>query len=126
MVAVDSPYIRESTLETLILRAAHQRGPGSAMAIHAGGGQSFRFQDTKVRRPYFGGCSSLVSQRAALSVFSGSGPSQSKHWNVRGPLPPGGSARIKLAPQVGQVGLLAWPMEQFCQGTKCPSIRKSN
>ena len=29
-----------------------------------------------------GGCSSLLSQPVALSVFSGSGPSQSKHWEA--------------------------------------------
>src|SRR5580693_6420444 len=53
---------------------------------------------------YFGGCSSLLSQPIAFSVFRGSGPSQSKHWNLRCPLPSGGSARIKYAPQLGQVG----------------------
>jgi len=62
------------------------------------------------RRPYFGGCSSLFNQPVTLSVFSGSGPSQSKHWNVRCPLPPGGSARIKKPPQRGQVGRSACPM----------------
>ena len=68
--------------------------------------------------PYFGGCasdyipkpSSLLSQPVVVSVFRGSGPSQSKHCNLRGPLPSGGSARIKSAPQLGQVGRLAWPM----------------
>jgi hypothetical protein len=43
---------------------------------------------------------------------SGRSP-QSKHWNVRKPLPPGGSARIKKAPQRGQVGRLAWPIAIF-------------
>ena len=69
MGSVDSPYVRESTLETLIRRAT--------------------------RRAYLGGCSSLFNQPVTISAFSGSGPSQSKHWNVRCPLPPGGSARIK-------------------------------
>src|SRR3982074_1625558 len=55
----------------------------------------------------------VVIQPVALSVFMGSGPSQSKHWNVRCPLPPGGSARIKKAPQWGQVGRSACPMEEF-------------
>jgi hypothetical protein len=62
------------------------------------------------RRSYFGGCSSLLSQPVACSVFRGSGPSQSKHWGLRCPLPSGGSARNKSAPQLGQVGRLAWPM----------------
>src|SRR3979490_220211 len=62
---------------------------------------------------YFGGCSSPCSQPVALSDLSGSGPSHSKHWNVRCPLPPGGSARIKKAPQWGQVGRSACPMEEF-------------
>ena len=69
---------------------------------------------TEHRGIHFGGCSSLFSQPVTPSVFSGSGPSQSKHWNVRGPLPPRGSARIKKAPQWGQVGRLAWPMQVFC------------
>jgi hypothetical protein len=59
---------------------------------------------------YFGGRNSLFSQPKAAFDFRGSGRSQSKHWNVRGPLPPGGSARIVKAPQPGQVGLSAWPM----------------
>ena len=58
-------------------------------------------------RLYFGGCSSLLSQANTLSVFRGSGWPQSKHWNVRCPLPSGGSAKIKYAPQLGQVGRLA-------------------
>jgi hypothetical protein len=37
-----------------------------------------------LRRPYFGGCSSLFTQPVAVSDLSGSGPSHSKHWNVRG------------------------------------------
>src|SRR4051795_3537754 len=57
-----------------------------------------------------GGCSSPFSQPPALSDFSGSGPSQSKHWNVRCPLPPGGSAKNKGAPHLAQVGRLACPM----------------
>jgi hypothetical protein len=79
------------------------------------------------RRPYFGGCNSLLSQPIARSVFSGSSDrSQSKHWNVRGPLPPGGSAKVRGAPHMGQVGRFARPMEQFCQWSKCPSIRILN
>src|SRR6266852_1469985 len=35
------------------------------------------------RRPYFGGCNSPSSQPVTLSVFRGSGRSQSKHRNVR-------------------------------------------
>jgi hypothetical protein len=65
------------------------------------------------RASYCGGRSSLESQRSASSDFRGSGRSQSRHWNVRRPLPPGGSARIKNAPQPGQVGRLAWPMGYF-------------
>lgn len=59
---------------------------------------------------HLGGRSSLFSQPVAASDFSGSGRSQSRHWNLRCPLPPGGSARIKKAPQSGQVGLSAWPI----------------
>src|SRR3981189_2495393 len=66
---------------------------------------------------YFGGCSSPCSQPVALSDLSGSGPAHSKHWNVRGPLPPGGSARIKKAPQPGQVGRSTWPMDNYGTGT---------
>ena len=50
MGSVDSPYVLESTLETLIRRArTHER----------------------TRLPYFGGCSSLFNQPVTLSVFSG-------------------------------------------------------
>jgi hypothetical protein len=62
---------------------------------------------------YFGGCSSLFSQRITLSVFRGSGRSQSKHWKVRCPLPSGGSAKTRYAPQLGQVGRSAWPMARI-------------
>jgi hypothetical protein len=65
---------------------------------------------TSLGRSYFGGCSSLFSQPVAFSDCSGSGSSQSRHWNVRRPLPPGGTARIKKAPQPGQVGRSARPM----------------
>ena len=43
---------------------------------------------------------------------------------MRCPLPPGGSARIKTAPQWGQVDLSASPMEQFspAHGTILPPI----
>jgi Predicted nucleotide-binding protein containing TIR-like domain len=47
------------------------------------------------RRGSFGGCSSLLNHRAVFSVVSGSGPSQSNHWKVRLPLPPGGSAKVR-------------------------------
>jgi len=60
--------------------------------------------------PYFGGCNSPSSQPVTLSVFRGSGRSQSKHRNVRCPLPPGGSAWTMLAPQPGQVGRSVLPM----------------
>jgi hypothetical protein len=72
--------------------------------------------------PYFGGCSSLFNQPVAASDFSGSGRSQSRHWNVRRPLPPGGSARIKKAPQPGQVGRSAWPMGTIFVAT--PELRQ--
>ena len=55
----------------------------------------------------FSGCSSPINQPVAFSVFIGSGRSQSKHWNVRCPSPPGGSARIKNAPQCGRTFGLA-------------------
>jgi hypothetical protein len=76
------------------------------------GGVSLRCQGRSfgVACIYLGGCSSLLNQPATLSVFSGSAPSQSRHWNVRCPLPPGGSARIKKAPQWGQVGRSACPI----------------
>jgi len=45
-------------------------------------------------RGSFGGRSSPISQPIVFSVVSGSGPSQSKHWNVRLPLPRGGSANV--------------------------------
>jgi hypothetical protein len=67
-------------------------------------------QNSSPERIYFGGCSSPFNQPVALSDFSGSGRSQSKHWNVRCPLPPGGNARIKNSPQWGQVGRLACPI----------------
>jgi hypothetical protein len=65
------------------------------------------------RATYFGGFNSPFNQPVALSVFRGSGRSQSIHWSLRGPFPPGGSARIKGAPQCRQVGLSAWPMQIF-------------
>ena len=40
-----------------------------------------------------GGRNSLCNQPVTVSDLSGSGRSQSKHWNARRPLPPGGSAR---------------------------------
>jgi len=47
------------------------------------------------KRAYFGGRSSPLSQPIHFSVVSGSGSSQSKHWKVRWPLPPGGSAEVR-------------------------------
>jgi hypothetical protein len=73
-------------------------------------------------RSYFGGCSSLFNQPVTVSDLSGSGRSHSEHWNVRCPLPPGGNALIKTAPQWGQVGRSPWPMEQFCRRSETSSI----
>ncbi len=44
---------------------------------------------------YRGGCSSPFNQPVALSVFIGSGPSQTKHWRVRDPLPREGNAKMR-------------------------------
>jgi hypothetical protein len=52
--------------------------------------------ELKVGRPYVGGRSSPFNQPVPFSVFRGSGPSQSKHRNVRSPLPAGGSARTAI------------------------------
>jgi hypothetical protein len=71
---------------------------------------------------YFGGCSSPFNQPVALSVFSGSGPSQSRHWNVRCPLPLGGSARIKNSPQWRQIGRLACAITISFRLSENPSI----
>src|SRR5258705_6118474 len=59
---------------------------------------------------HFGGCSPLSIQRIALSVFRGSGCSQAMHWRVRCPLPLGGSAKVRLAPHLGQVSRAGCPM----------------
>ena len=67
--------------------------------------------DMVVRRRHFGGCSSPFNQPLVLSVFMGSGPSQLRHWNVRLPLPPWGSAQVRYAPQRGQIGLSDCPMK---------------
>jgi hypothetical protein len=54
-----------------------------------------------VRPPYdrgssFGGASSPFNHPMTSSDFRGSKPlQQSKHWNVRLPLPPGGSAKVR-------------------------------
>jgi hypothetical protein len=71
--------------------------------------------------PYCGDLSLPVIHFTA-SVSSGSGRSHSKHWKERSPLPPGGSARIRLAPHLGQVVRCAWPMQQFCRRQMHPSI----
>jgi hypothetical protein len=55
----------------------------------------YEFAPPPTEAAYFGGCSSLESQRSASSDFRGSGCSQSMHWNVRRPLPPGGSAKVR-------------------------------
>jgi hypothetical protein len=72
---------------------------------------------------HFGGCNSLFNQPVAASDFRGSGRSQSRHWNVRGPLPPGGSAKTLKAPQPAQVGRSAWPINKFCRYSKMSSIQ---
>ncbi|SRR6266446_9827642 len=79
-------------------------------------------QNSSPERIYFGGCSSPFNQPVALSDFSGSGRSHSKHWNVRCPLPPGGNARIKNSPQWGQVGRLACPITISFRLSENPSI----
>ena len=57
---------------------------------------------------YFGGCSSLLSQPNTLSVFSGSGRSHSKHWNMRGPFRSEGDAtKIRYAPHLGHLNRFA-------------------
>ncbi len=96
----------------------------AAQRKYAGAGESFRPESTKVnlRGPYFGGCSSPFNQPVALPDFSGSGRSHSKHWNVRCPLPPGGSARINNSPQWGQVGRLARPITISFRLSENPSI----
>src|SRR5260370_24679923 len=81
--------------------AAHPNLPLGAMGF-VGHRYSDGGKGRQLGRPYLGGCSSLLSEPVALSVFMGSGPSQFKHCNVRGSLPPGGSASIKSAPQLGQ------------------------
>jgi hypothetical protein len=75
------------------------------------------------RRPYLGGRSSPFNQPVAVSDLRGSGRSQSRHWNVRGPLPPGGSAKTLKAPQPGQVDRSAWPINKFCRNSKMSSIQ---
>jgi hypothetical protein len=55
--------------------------------------------------------SSPASQPFAASDLSGSGTSQFTHRMMRLPLPPGGSARIIVAPQVGQVLRRPLPMQ---------------
>lgn len=76
-------------------------------------------------RPYCSEPSSPLSQPMTLSVFRGSGRSQSKHWNVRLPLPSGGSAKTSGAPHSGHVGRSAWPMEQYWQWSKYSSTLDS-
>jgi hypothetical protein len=57
-------------------------------------------------RGSFGGRSSPISQPIVFSVVSGSGPSQSKHWNVRLPLPRGGSANVSGGLKSGAVPIV--------------------
>ena len=65
-----------------------------------------------------GGWSSLLSQPVATSEFSGSGRSQSRHCMMRLPLPPGGNARIKNAPQSGTSDGQPGPCDNFAAGSK--------
>jgi hypothetical protein len=69
----------------------------------------FRFQSSLACMS--GDPSSPSSQPNTLADSRGSGRSQSKHWNVRCPLPPGGSAKIRWAPHLGQVGRSACPID---------------
>jgi hypothetical protein len=78
----------------------------------------------EIRRPlkrrYFGGCSSLLIQREALSDLSGSPGSHFSQWNARRPLPPGGSLRIRSAPHLGQVGRSVCPTASICRRIRWP------
>ena len=74
---------------------------------------------------HFGGWTSLLSQRVVLVVFMGSDQSQSKQESARCPLPLGGSARIRSAPQWGQVGRLAWPMAKILRRRAGPSTEQA-
>jgi hypothetical protein len=79
----------------------------------------------QLRRPYSSSGdlvrpNSPTSQPVAYWSLRGSGRSQSKHRKVRRPLPPGGSARTRYAPQSGQVGRRACPMELIV-----PPVRNS-
>ena len=56
------------------------RWQGPAYAV-----RNRRASGSQLRRPYFGGCSSLLSQLITRSVFSGSGRSQSKRQSQRCP-----------------------------------------
>jgi hypothetical protein len=56
----------------------------------------------------FGGRSSPCSQPPVVSDIIGSRRSQSKHWNVRRPLPPGGRAKTISDWHFGQVGRSAF------------------
>jgi hypothetical protein len=69
-------------------------------------GQMYKSELKKATRErvYLGGCSSPLNQPVARSVFRGSRWSQYRHRNLGCPLPSGGGARIKKAPQWGQVG----------------------
>jgi hypothetical protein len=61
------------------------------------------------RRLYFaGGLSGLLAHLAASSDFSGSSPSQSRHCQTRGPLPPGGKASVIGLLHLGQ--RLCWEL----------------
>ena len=113
---ISAGMLSDGSLICLRSTAFPMRLPSPIISLGSRGfvpGQMYKSELKKGERAgpaYFGGCSSPFNQPVALSVFSGSGPSQSKHWNVRCPLPLGGSARIKKAPQWGQVGRLACPM----------------
>src|SRR5258707_12058407 len=99
--------VAESRASPVFRQLGHQRFSNPTIAGHI----TIQYAPRTISVPaYFGGCSSPFNQPIALSVFSVSGPSQSKQLYVRLPLPLGGSARINEDPQCGQVGRLAFPM----------------
>lgn len=68
------------------------------------------------RQRYFGGCNSaLLTHPEALSDLSGSPASHFSHWNVRRRLLPEGGTRIRVAPQLGQVGRSVCPTTSICR-----------
>jgi hypothetical protein len=98
----------------------------------AGGAQLFRFQDTKVRRPYFGGRSSPLSQPSTSPAFRGSGRSHCSHCSERGPLPPGANASFISEPHFGHLmalslrsmtGILESRERDVHAKNQCPGIK---